>query len=128
MFKKSFLSLILTLTLSMTAVLPAFATEYETDENDNSVKFIEYKDVKEEGLNNTSVFAKIGNEYKVTIPKTIVLSGVKKIAQYFVKVSGDIAGYESVSVTPDKTFKLFSENKDAVNVKIEQDKKSLDRF
>ena len=40
MFKKSFLSLILTLTLSMTAVLPAFATEYETDENDNSVKFI----------------------------------------------------------------------------------------
>ena len=77
---------------------------------------------KAEFTEKTNVFAQIASEYKVTIPKTVVLSGTSKAAQYFVKVEGDIAGYEDITVTPDDTFTLTSKNKDNQNANIEQDK------
>ena len=77
---------------------------------------------KAEFTERTNVFAQIASEYKVTIPKTVVLSGTSKAASYFVKVEGDIAGYEDITVTPDDTFTLTSKNKDSQNANIEQDK------
>ena len=72
----------------------------------------------------TNVFAQIASEYKVTIPKTVVLSGTSKAAQYFVKVEGDIAGYEDITVTPDDAFTLTSKGKDSQEALVEQDKTS----
>ncbi len=77
---------------------------------------------KAEFTEKTNVFAQIASEYKVTIPKTVVLSGTSKAASYFVKVEGDIAGYEDITVTPDDTFTLTSKNKDNQNANIVQDK------
>ena len=61
---------------------------YETDANGFSKEYVEYQSSDDEDFSNqTAVFAQIGSEYKVTIPKVIVLSGVDKQADYFVKVS-----------------------------------------
>ena len=70
------------------------------------------------------------DKYKVTIPKTVVLSGTSKSASYYVKVQGDIAGYECVYVIPDKSFELYSKNKNAQTATISQEKQSwyVDEF
>ncbi len=72
----------------------------------------------------TNVFAQIASEYKVTIPKTVVLSGTSKAASYYVKVEGDIAGYEKILVTPDSTFNLRTPGKDNQEANVNQDKVS----
>ena len=104
--------------LMITSALPAFA--YEKDVNGNSVEFINYQN--SEDSNVTNVYAEIGSEYKVTIPKTIILSGIDKKADYYVKVEGDIAGYETVNVVPDETVNLYTKNKDVQAGTITQDK------
>ena len=104
--------------LMITSTLPTFA--YEKDVNGNSVEFINYQN--SEDSNVTNVYAEIGSEYKVTIPKIIVLSGIDKKADYYVKVKGDIAGYETVNVVPDNTVNLYTKNKASQAGIIVQDK------
>ncbi len=116
---------ILSLGLATTSVVststPVFA--YEVDENENSIENVEYQNTADEDFeNSTNVYAEIGSEYKVTIPKVVVLSGATKAAKYAVKVAGDIAGYEQVTVTPDNDFKLYAKNKDSQTATITQDK------
>ena len=95
----------------------------ETDIKGNSIESVEYQNTKDEDFTNlVAVYARIASEYKVTIPKTIVLSGVDKKASYIVKIEGDIAGYESIKVKPEESFKLFSKNKDSVDANVIQDK------
>ncbi len=107
----------------MSSVSPAFA--YDLDEKGNSVEEVEYQNTEDEDYSNqTNVFAEIGSEYKVTIPKVIVLSGITKKADYYVKVEGDIAGYETVNVVPDKNVVLHSSNKADETGIITQDKTS----
>ena len=72
--------------------------------------------------NHTLVLARIDSNYNVTIPKVIVLSGAQKEANYFVKVDGDIAGYEKVNVTPEENVTLKSSNKSDQVATISQDK------
>ena len=71
-----------------------------------------------------NVFATISDEYKVTIPKTIVISGKTGEAQYCVKAEGDIAGIENICIVPDNTVALHSINKEDVIAQISQDKTS----
>ena len=74
------------------------------------------------GSNETQVSAFIDSEFKVTIPKTIVLSGQTKQASYTVTVEGDIAGEESVLVVPDDSFNLNSVGKAPQTATVTQDK------
>ena len=105
----------------ISSVSPVFA--YDLDVNGNSIENVEYQNTEDENYTNaTNVFAELGSEYKVTIPKTIVLSGVDKKANYYVKVEGDIAGYETVNVIPDETVSLYTKNKDVQTGTITQDK------
>ena len=70
----------------------------------------------------TTVYAEIGSEFKVTIPKKIVLDGATKSGTYTVTVEGDIAGLEIVNVTPDSAVTLSSKDKADVIGTITQDK------
>ncbi len=123
MKKTKFLSIVLSLSMVLGNVFPSFA--YETDLNDNSIEKIEYQNSEDEDFaNKSNVFAKIGSIFNVTIPKFLVLSGETKSASYIVKVEGDIAGYETVFVVPEETFKLHSIKKEDQTATISQDKTS----
>ena len=70
-----------------------------------------------------NVFATIGSEYRVTIPKVMVLKGVKDTSiEYNVTVEGDIAGLEIIKVVPDSNVVLKSVNKPDVDASIVQEK------
>lgn len=123
------LSLILSLNMIFTNSMPAFA--HETDAQGNSIEDVKYQNSEDtEFENSTNVYAEIASQYKVTIPKTVVLSGISKAAKYFVKVEGDIAGTESVTVTPDDKVNLYTTGKDMQTGSIKQDKTiwQLDNF
>ena len=118
---KKYISLVLAGLMCFSSITPVFA--YDLDSSGNSIKNVEYQNTEDEDYTNaTNVFAELGSDYKVTIPKTIVLSGITKSANYYVKVSGDIAGYETVSVVPDSTVNLYTKNKDSQTGTITQDK------
>ena len=118
---KKYISLLLAGLICFTSITPTFA--YDLDSSGNSIENVEYQNTKDEDFTNqTNVFAELGSEYKVTIPKTIVLSGTTKKANYTVKVEGDIAGYETVNVVPDSSVELRTKNKDSQTGTITQDK------
>ena len=79
-------------------------------------------DIKESGSSKTSVYAELGSEFLVTIPKSLTLSGIDKKGTYTVSVSGDIAGYEKINVIPDETFTLNSVGLNSITASINQDK------
>lgn len=81
-------------------------------------------DIKESGSSETSVYAELGSEFLVTIPKSITLSGLSKTGIYTVSVEGDIAGYEKINVIPDETFTLNSSGLAGITANINQDKTS----
>ena len=115
------LSIVLSNVMIFGTVLPTSA--YNLDEDHNSIESVEYQNTEDEDFTNvTNVFAELGSEYKVTIPKVVVLSGVSKAASYYVKVEGDIAGYEKVKVVPEDNFKLSAKNKADETATVNQDK------
>ena len=122
--KKKFLKILsLALCTSMIVSTAISASAYDLDEHDNSIESVEYQSTEDEAFSNvTNVFAQIGSEYKVTIPKYLVLSGTSKKASYYVKVEGDIAGYETIYVVPESSVDLYSTNKDIQTALITQDK------
>ena len=106
-------------------MIPTQVSAYTLDAAGNSEALIEYQDSTDEDFNNeVSVLAEIGSMYKVTIPKVIVLSGLSKQASYYVDVTGDIAGSETIKVVPDETVELHTNNKSDVAGIITQDKTS----
>ena len=118
-----FLSIILSSVSILNTSFNSFA--YTLDADGNSIEQIEYQNSEDENFSNTSnVFAEISNIYNITIPKTIVLNGQEKKASYYVKVEGDIAGYQVLNVVPDDFFYLYSINKDGAITSIYQDKTS----
>ena len=60
--------------------------------------------------------------FSVTIPKTISGTGKSGTLSYEVTVTGDFAGSEQVSVTPDASFTLSQEHKSDVTATVSQDK------
>ena len=99
------------------SVLPVMATEityphldkvqYDTDGN-SVAEIHEEVDVTEAGTSTTNVYAELGKEFLVTIPKSLTLSGTTKKGAYTVEVEGDIAGTDKVKVVPDETFALMN--------------------
>ncbi len=92
--------------------------DFITEPSDEATEYITIENP--DGDYNTMVFAQIASEYRVTIPKVIVLSGETKSAEYYVKAEGDIATYEIIKVIPDKTVTLSSYNKEPVDANIIQ--------
>ena len=114
---------ILSLALAGITLLSAVPVNAYELEDGYSKELIEYQNSEDESFSNeTSVFAELKSEYKVTIPKYIVLSGTSKTANYYVKAIGDIAGYERLEVVPDETVSLYSKNKNMQIASISQDK------
>ncbi len=122
--KKKFSKILsLVLCTSIIAGTAISVSAYEVDEHDNSIESVEYQNTSDDNFeNSTNVFAEISSEYKVTIPKYLVLSGTSKKASYFVKVEGDIAGYENVIVAPEDKVNLYSIGKDMQTGSVMQDK------
>lgn len=90
-----------------------------------SVSAEEENNVLNETTTNTSnveVQAKIPSTYLVKIPKNIIMTG--NTGSYFVNVSGDLAGNETLTVTPANTFTLSQAGKTEKTVKVTQDKTS----
>ena len=116
-----FLSIVLSFFMIANNAITSFS--YNVDANNNSLESIEYQNTEDENFTNSAnVFALLASEYKITIPKVVVLSGASKAASYYVKVAGDIAGYEKITVTPDDNFKLYASGKDSQEATINQDK------
>lgn len=76
--------------------------------------------IKEDEQATCDVYAEVGSEFTVTIPKALTLSGTDKNGTYKVSVEGDIAGNQYVSVTPDKTFAMKQTGKKDVTATITQ--------
>lgn len=110
------INLILCSVLLLTSIPAAANTNYS-----NSTYSTENQEI-ESGTHNTTVYAEIQSEFKVTIPKKIVLDGDSKTGNYTVTVEGDIAGKEVIKVIPDSTVTLQSKDKPSIFGTIIQDK------
>lgn len=140
--QKKILSLVLGTSMLLGNLLPASADIYTTklqgtntatmkdgsiisvDSDDFSMEEIEYHIIDStDGAQSANVYAKIASTYSVTIPKVIVLKGVKgsaSTATYKIDVDGDIAGNEYILVEPDYTAPLHQGGKADVNMDITQ--------
>lgn len=77
------------------------------------------------GTKNTAVTINSTSSYKVTVPATITVNQASKAKlneTYNVKVEGDIAGVEKVTVTPSASFDLASSGKDNLTATVTQAK------
>ena len=98
--------------MTMTPTIPTLAAENP----DNTTQ-----EVTTTGTQGATITYEQDSAFTVTIPKTITL-GQNKSATYGVKVKGDIAGNETITVTPDATLQLTDSNgKAAVTCTITQD-------
>lgn len=114
MKNKKFITYLLLGTTLLSAI-PAVAYK-------DSVGSFTTENIESNATSNTTVYAEIGSEFKVIIPKHIILDGTEKKGEYLVTVEGDIAGLEYVSVVPDKNITLSSANLASVVAPITQDK------
>lgn len=87
-------------------VTPADVCEEQTIDRDESAQ--------------CDVYAKVGSTFTVTIPKKITLAGATKTGSYTVSCTGDIAGNEYVSVTPDNSFMMKQTGKNDVTTIVSQ--------
>lgn len=94
------------------------------DADKSSLEEVEYHTVENKvGAQSATVYAKVGSSFSVTIPKVIVLKGVRggvSKASYKVDVDGDIAGNEYVLVKPDATFAMKQAGKADVEATVAQ--------
>lgn len=78
--------------------------------------------MSETGTKACDIKATIGSEFTVTLPKTITLDPKTKAADYTVSCEGDLAGAESVTVTPDVSFAMTQNDKADVTATVTQTK------
>lgn len=117
--KKKVVSCLLTLmsVITLTGIVPVqtFADEADT-------AAVTTQEVTAAGKQGATVKYDQASNFTVTIPKSIALSG-NKTATYQVKVKGDVAGNEKVTVVPDAEVTLNDANgKDPVTGTITQTK------
>lgn len=77
------------------------------------------------GTKNATVTINSTSSFKVTVPSTITVNQATKAKlneTYNVKVEGDIAGNEKVTVTPSASFDLTSTGKDTITATVTQAK------
>ena len=119
MKKIKFLNLALATSLLFTSMPVSANTQYS--DSTHEVTNVDTP-IAEDSNSNCDVYAELGSEFKVTIPKKIVLDGALKKGTYQVTVEGDIAGLEIVNVIPDSAVTLSSKDKADVIGTIAQDK------
>lgn len=78
--------------------------------------------MSETGTKACDIKATIGSEFTVTLPKTITLDSKTKAADYTISCEGDLAGAESVTVTPDVSFAMTQNDKADVTATVTQTK------
>lgn len=71
------------------------------------------------------IYAEVGSEFTVTIPKQITLDGESKTGTYTISCKGDIAGDEYVSVIPDASFTMSQQGKADATANITQAKRQF---
>ena len=71
---------------------------------------------------NTTVYAEIGSEFTIIIPKHIVIDAETKTGAYTVGVTGDIAGNETVKIIPEESFAMTQSGKSDITASVSQDK------
>ena len=114
---------LLSLTLSFMLLFTSIPVNANTQYSDSTHEVINVDTpVTEDSNSNCDVYAELGSEFKVTIPKKIVLDGALKKGTYQVTVEGDIAGLEIIKVVPDSAVTLSSKDKADVIANITQDK------
>ena len=79
-------------------------------------------EINEVKTSETEVYAVIGSNFFVTLPKTIKLDSTTKSGNYTVSVSGDLTGDGVVTVTPDTAFAMKQTAKDDVTATVTQEK------
>ena len=105
--------LVLAAIMTLTPTIPTLAAENP----DNTTQ-----EATTTGNQGATITYQQDSAFTVTIPKTITL-GQNKSATYDVKVKGDIAGNDVITVTPDSTITLNdADGKGAVTGNIEQTK------
>lgn len=77
------------------------------------------------GPQECTVEAEVASSFSVTIPKKITLDGSTKSGTYTVGCTGDFAGNEFVSVTPDASFNMTQDSKADVTATVTQAKTSF---
>lgn len=102
-------------TILATDITPAYAATSVAGVN-------ETQDVSTDDTAECEVYAELGSNFLVTIPKKITLDGSTKKGSYTVDVEGDIAGTDVVKVVPDPSVALSSKNLADVTASISQDK------
>ena len=114
---------LLSLTLSFALLFTSVPVNANTQYSDSTHEVINVDTpITEDSNSNCDVYAELGSEFKVTIPKKITLDGALKKGTYQVTVEGDIAGLEIVKVIPDSIVTLSSKDKADVIGNISQDK------
>ena len=115
--KRKLMSYLLVLLTLINTIAPALAATTYTD----STESVEYHEHTED-YTGTTVYAEIGSEFKVTIPKKVTLDGALKSGTYNVLVEGDIAGNEYVKVVPETYFLLYTKDKAPIPATVSQDR------
>lgn len=95
--------LVLAAIMTLTPSVPTLAAETSSGETKVT------QELTQVGSNSATLTYEQASVFTVTIPKAITLGGDKS-AVYDVKVKGDIAGNETVTVTPDATVVLQDAN------------------
>ena len=111
---------VLTSALALTAVAGSVTPAFAYTDSTGAVN--ETQVITENQSADCEVYAELGSDFKVTIPKKITLNGATKKGAYTVTCTGDIAGTEYVKVVPDETVVLSSVNLNNVTASITQDK------
>lgn len=125
--KRKIAACLLSISLLSLSPLASFADTVDVqgydvtvDDDGDSVEYVEYAEYSKNGSNKTSIYAVVASNYRVTIPKVIVLKGDGAIAEYIVDVDGDISGDEKIVVTPEENFEMYSVNKAPITATVQQ--------
>lgn len=130
MRKKAFASLALAGLMLAGSVMPASAATIVEGGHDftghqgkgtTTAEVCQQQEIDSDEKASCDVYAEIGSQFTVTIPKKLTLDGSTKTGSYTVSCSGDIAGTEYVSVTPDESFAMKQTGKANVTASITQE-------
>ena len=82
----------------------------------------ETQDVSTDDTAECEVYAQLGTDFRVIIPKKLTLSGSTKKGAYTVDVEGDIGGTDVIKVVPEESFTLTSTGLASQTATVNQDK------
>ena len=84
----------------------------DTEQEKEYTEYDEYTntDTAHETSKETEVYATIGSTFSYVLPKIVTLDGQDRGGKYRVRVKGDIAGSQKISIVPDASFTMSEVN------------------